>query len=629
MNYLSGLDADQRRAVLYTSHRSIKRRNRPLIVHAGPGAGKTHLLASCVGHAISTGVSPSKILLLAFGRKARRELRQRLTGLRSHEINCDDVTCTTFHSLALTTVREFHKDCGLGSNFTVVSGDAVYNLLSLARLKLSSKDRERLPPVSELKRVFSYRANSCRKLATVLKRIAPRYEPASGPVRAVYRQYQRLKRQNDVVDFDDLLRLCLKLLRQRNVGDKLRHRYARIYVDEYQDTSRIQALILQRLRPSGEGVTIVGDSRQAIFSFRGANARSLKQAKHLFLRPAYTIRLTKNYRSQARTVAAGNALMENYGAPMRAIRPKGKWPLIRHMPDGLRQAKLVAAAIKRSLCAGVPLREQAVLVRILLEADLLARELERLGVPFVRNGGARISDSEAIKSFIRTVGWLVNPLDFISGLSVVRLVPGIGATKSSMICETAKNVGVEEVDQHVRVPAASRPAWNALVLIGREVRKRNRPRRQVTQKIIAWLEKVGAVAFSKKEKDCLCEGAAQSDDWLGYLDGLAEADDDDNDKQPDDVLTISTIHSAKGREWQVVRILDVVNGMIPSHRITSRAELDEERRLLFVAMSRAKNQLEMFAPKLVYLQRHRFEDHSDLNLSPFIAGAVLSCCKPG
>ncbi len=589
------------------------------------------MLASCVGHAIWIGVEPSKILLLAFGRKATRELRQRLAGLREHAINCDDVSCTTFHSLALTIVREFYGDCGLGSNFTIASGDAVDTLLTQARQKLSSKDREQLRglSVSELKRVFTYRINSCRKLAVVLKRTAPKYEPAAGSVRALYRKYQRLKGQNNVIDFDDLLRLCLILLRQHKAGDQLRRRYARIFVDEYQDTSRIQALILQQLRPSGKGVTVVGDSRQAIFSFRGANVRSLKQAKNLFLRPACTIRLTENYRSQARTVAACNALMEDKGAPMRAIRPKGKWPLIRHVPDGPHQARQVAAAIKRSRRAGVPLREQAVLVRTIVEADLLEEELERLGIPFAKNGGPQLSNSQAMSSFSRTVRWLLNPLDFISGLSVVRLVLGIGATKASMICEAAKNVGVEEVDQHVRIPATSRPAWNVLVSIGREIRKRNSPRRQVIQKIIAWLETAKALGFSKEEKGILFESAVQSDDWLNYLDRLALADDDDNEIHQADVVTISTIHSAKGRQWQVVRILDVVNGMIPPHRVTSRAEVNEERRLLFVAMSRAKNQLEMFAPMLLHPDGHGLGYRSDLSLSPFIRGAVAARCKRG
>lgn len=620
MNYLSGLDADQRRAVLHTTQPSRKRRDRPLIVRAGPGAGKTRLLISCVGHAIATGVSPRKIQLLAFGNKAAREHRQRLTQLRSQGINCDGVTCNTFHGLALAIVREFYKDCGLARNFTIIRDDAVDNLLSLARSRLISKDQEHLRRLagSELKRIFSYKINSRLDFATVLKRISLTHELATGPVRELYREYQRLKVQNNVVDFDDLLRLCLKLLCQRKIGDQLRTRYRRIFVDEYQDTSRAQALILQQLRPSGQGVTVVGDSKQAIFSFRGANATSLEEAQDLFSRPAWTISLTNNYRSKARTVTACNVLMADYGQPMRATRPKGRLPLIRPVPDGLRQAKCVAIAIQRSLRSGVPMREQAVLVRTLAEADLMAEELTSHHIPFVKIGGKRISERRATAKFVRVIRWLLNPADMLSGINVVQQIPGIGLARARAICEAARTFPLLDL---VHVPPKSRSAWKTLKSVGRKIRNGTAPTQQAIQAIITWLKATDA-AFLKGEKRILLETISQADDWLTYLDLLVLGDDDNGETQPTDAVAISTIHASKGREWEIVRILDVVNGIIPLYRATSRAEVNEERRLLFVAMSRAKSQLELFVPEVLHLAGHGFEYRSDLKLSSFLAEAA-------
>lgn len=617
MDYLSDLDdADQRRAVLHTTQPKKQRRNRPLIVQAGPGAGKTRLLVSCVRQAVSTGVPPGKILMLAFGRKATRELRRRLAGLRSEGINCDAVTCATFHSLALTIIREFHDVCGFGPLFTVVADEAVDNLLDLARRTLSTKDRRQLPSKSELKRIFGYRINSGRSLASVLKRIAPDNAPNAGSIHALFNQYQRLKRQNNVVDYDDLLRLCLKLLQNPKVGDELRRRYTRIYVDEYQDTTRIQASILYQLRPSGNGVTIVGDSRQAIYSFRGANARSMREAKNLFERPAFTINLTVNYRSRRRMVTACNALMEGHGRPMKANRPKGNRPLIRYVADGIQQAKRVAADVVRSQRAGVPLREQAVLVRTLIEADLLVKELERLKMPFVTNGGSRATESTAMNAFFQMVGWVVNPRDAILGLSVLRGIPGIGLTKATTLVNAIKNVGSVHAVRHFGVPAAAKPLWKALTEIARHIQKRTIPRKRTVEEILHWLETSRAINYSKLEVELLFGTAEVSENWRDFLDRLALGNGEDEPSR--DVLTISTIHSAKGREWDIVRILDVVNGMIPSCRAVSKADVEEEKRLLFVAMTRARNELELYVPKLISLPGHAIKYSSNLSLSSFV-----------
>lgn len=621
MHYLSELDKDQRRAVLHASQRG-KQQHLPLVVNAGPGSGKTHLLACCAAHAIATGVDPSKILMLAFGRRAASELRGRLDALASHKISCKNVQCTTIHAFALSIVREFYANVGLPADFSVLSRDEADELLTLARQQLPPTGRKRLPPAADLRRLFSCKVNSQRNFTKAIDLYLPRFVASRKEIRTVLRLYSELKRDGNALDFDDLLVFCLRVLSDTAVIHEVRTRYSRLLVDEYQDTSTIQAQILRKLRPSGKGVTLVGDPRQAIMSFRGANSKIMSKAVDLFSRKARTVTLRINYRSCRRIVTACNALMESYRTPMLANESKGKWPAIHVVPDGLYQARTVAAGIAQSRRDGTPLREQAVLVRTMDEAKLLEEELVLRNIPVIKYGGRRKPDPEAVCSFIRLVRWLVSPVGDDSGVRLASLAKETNSFKGRANGASAKVASPRRLPETVGLLARNRPVWKRLKTLRSAIKQGIRPTRHHVSDIIRLLVDAKLCSFSEKERTSLTNVIANETTWQSFMDNLAIGSEDDEGHSAD-AVTISTIHASKGKQWRIVRILNVVSGMMP-RRPTTKASVEEERRLLFVAMSRPRIQLDIYAPRHVSVTGCY---NSNASLSPLVGQQVVECCR--
>ena len=613
----------------------------PLLIVAGAGTGKTSTLASRVASLISRGVRPERILLLTFSRRAAREMlarAERATGR-------DDVAKVwggTFHAVANRLLRLDGRPLGLRPDFTVLDQADAADVIDLVRdeVGLSSRER-RFPRKDALAGIYSRTVNAGERLGDVLKRRYPWCLEEADPIREVFRTYTERKRAQNVLDFDDLLLFWKALAWAPATRDRLAARFDHVLVDEYQDTNALQADILEGMRPPGtpRNLTVVGDDAQAIYGFRAATVRNILDFPERFPGCAI-VTLERNYRSAPPILDVSNAAIElapeRHAKTLRPTRGGARRPELRTCLDEAEQSDAVCTAVLAYREQGIPLKHQAVLFRAAHHSDLLEVELARRNIPFVKYGGLRFLEAGHVKDALALLRILENPRDEISWFRVLQLVEGVGpATARRLLDELDVREGTAMarfLTEPIGVPHAAVEPIGALrdalgdcldeTLVS-PAAQLDRLRTFLGPVIARRYDAAGARIRDLEQLEVLAQASPSRARFLADLTLDPPSSTSDLAGPPlldEDWLVLSTIHSAKGLEWDVVHVIHAADGMIPSDLATGDdEEIEEERRLLYVAMTRARDALHVTFPQRYYRRPRGLEDpHAYAQLSRFL-----------
>jgi len=600
----------------------------PLLIIAGAGTGKTKTLATRVAHLIAEGVAPERILLLTFTRRAAAEMLGRAATIAGQRA-AGRVWGGTFHACANRLLRLHAPSLGLDPSFTVLDQPDAAELMGLVRADLGlGAGERRFPRKATLLDIYSRVVNAQQPLSQVLAERFPWCGDDADGIRAAFEAYTARKRERSLVDFDDLLLLWAAATRTPVVGEALAATFDHVLVDEYQDTNALQADIVAGLRPGGQGVTVVGDDAQAIYSFRAATAGNILGFPDRF--PGTTVvTLEQSYRSTTPILDASNAVMaqatKRFTKDLWSARPGGERPVLVSCGDESSQSDEVCARVLAHREAGVALRSQAVLFRAGHHSDLLELELSRRNIPYVKYGGLKFLEAAHVKDLMALLRVLENPRDELAWFRVLQLLEGVGPGHGRRM------LGALLAGETPSVPSAAAADWGRLSSALEECRGGGLSPAAEVERLRAFLDPVLTRAYDNADvrKADLEQLALAASGYRSRSRFVAEltldppASTSDLAGPPgldDDWLVLSTIHSAKGCEWDVVHVIHAADGNIPSDMSTGDSDgIDEERRLLYVAMTRARDHLHVYVPLRYHHQRRGGSDaHSYAQVSRFL-----------
>jgi DNA helicase-2/ATP-dependent DNA helicase PcrA len=610
-SHFNKLNEAQRQAVTYGVSGEPPFITGPVAVIAGAGSGKTLTLTSRVAHLVDQGADPSRIMLLTFTRRAAAEMTRRVrvlvAGGRPPQISWSG----TFHSIGARLLREYAARIGLNAAFTIHDRGDSAGLMDLVRQDLGySTGEKRFPKKDTCLAIYSSAVNACQPLGEVLQRRFPTFTAPEPQLARLFGAYVKRKQRQNVLDYDDLLLLWAEMLTDTKIAAEIGDRFDHILIDEYQDTNRLQGKLLLRMKPDGRGVMVVGDDAQSIYSFRAAEVRNILDFPTEFDPPATVIILDQNYRSTQPILDVANAVMaeapKQFRKQLRSQRQSEVSPTITGVADEAAQAEYVAREVLRRREEGISLDQQAILFRNSNHSAQLEVELARRNIPFVKFGGLKFVEAAHVKDVLTVLRWADNPRDDVSGFRVLQLLPRIGPATAKKLLDLvsphrAPNTLLRDI------PQDARPHWMALseLLAGLRSSEGNWP--DDLQRTIDWyasrcLENYDDGADRLPDLEQLAEIAGSFTSRHAFLTDLAldppeVAKRTRPTKEDEGPLTLSTIHSAKGREWEAVTILSAVDGALPSSRARSQDEQEEERRLFNVAITRAKDELELIMPR--------------------------------
>lgn len=634
---------------------AVAHRGGPLLVVAGAGSGKTLTLAARVAALVAEGADPQRLLLLTFSRRAAGEMARRVGRLLHASLGLPATTaapvlpwCGTFHGIAARLLRELAPQLGLAPDFSIIDRADAEDLMGLVRHGLGlSKTHARFPLAATCLSMRSRAINSQAPLATLLRDHHPWAEPWAAELAALFEAYGQSLRRQQLLDYDDLLLAWHAVMRHPVLGARVAARFDHVLVDEYQDTNRLQAAILLALRPGGQGLTVVGDDAQSIYAFRAAEVRNMLDFPRAFDPPAAVLTLTRNYRSTAPILEASNAVIalagERFAKTLWTDRTAAAKPRLVTVADDAAQAAWVADEVLRQREEGLLLKRQAVLFRTAHHSAALELELARRRIPFVKYGGLRFLEAAHVKDVLALLHWAANPRSRLAGFRVARLVPGLGPASATRLLDAMDAAAdpAAALRAWAPPPAAAR-AWQALALQWHRLREAPDWPHEL-QAAIDWyqphLERLHADARVRRmDLDALARIAATHASRERFLTELAldppaaSSDESGPPNRDEDYLVLSTLHSAKGQEWNAVSILNVVDGCMPADLATGRAdEIDEERRLLYVGMTRAKDSLNLLVPQRFYVTQQRAwgDRHLHAFRSRFLPDMLLPLFDPG
>lgn len=650
MEFLDTLNADQRRAATFGVGDGSADAAGPLLIIAGAGSGKTTTLASRVANLIANGCDPGRILLLTFSRRAAVEMTERVRRIvhsaadASRSVALQRVSWSgTFHAIGARLLRSYARQIGLSPDFSIHDRGDTEDLLSLVRHDLGLSEKSlRFPLKGTCLSIYSLALNSRASLENVLARHYPWCCGFEDQLRELFEAYVASKQANGVLDYDDLLLYWREMMQEPSIAADVGSRFDFVLVDEYQDTNPLQADILRALKPDGRGVTVVGDDAQAIYSFRAANVRNILDFPEHFPVPTEIVTLERNYRSTDTILTASNAVIaearEKFTKELRSDRRSCQKPRLVSVTDDLKQAAYVAEKVLAEREAGTPLKDQAVLFRTSHHSSVLEVELARRNIPFVKFGGLKFLEAAHIKDLTAILRWAANPRDRVVAFRTLQLMPGIGpSTATKIFARVSSDAFGFAALAGVRVPAAAQAIWPSFVelMAGLETERNGWPggldeARSWYQPVLE--ERYPDAAIRAADLDQLAQIAKQYASRERFLTELtldppdATSDEAGAPLLDEDYLILSTIHSAKGQEWRSVFVLNVVDGCIPSDMSTGRLDdIEEERRLLYVAMTRAKDDLHLIMPQRFYVhqQRRGGDRHVYAARSRFIASDML------
>ncbi|MEY2433707.1 MAG: ATP-dependent helicase UvrD/PcrA [Acidimicrobiaceae bacterium] len=618
------LTDQQQRAVDHTSGH--------LLIVAGAGSGKTTTLASRLAALIERGVSPERILLLTFSRRAASELLRRAEATAGHDV-ARRVWGGTFHAVGNRVLRRHGRALGLDPDFTVLDQADAADLLALVRSELHAHDGElttarRRAKKDTMAAILSRVINTSTPLSKVLHDTFPWCVEEHVELKATFEAYTARKRSTLVLDYDDLL-LCWSALVRSPAASPLLEQFDHVLIDEYQDTNALQAEIVAALAGGGATITAVGDDAQAIYGFRNATPRNILEFPVRF--GADIVVLDRNHRSTPSILASTNAVIaeaaHRHEKVLWSTRIDGPRPALVMCSDEGAQSAAVCTRILEQHERGVALRSQAVLFRASHHSDLLELELGARRIPYVKFGGLRFLEAAHVKDLMCTLRLVVNPNDELAWFRVLQLIDGIGPATARKLAPLGGAIdapGTEELltavqdarhHAHRDGPSAAVERVRAWLEPMIERRYANASAR------IADLDALGVAASSAASLErFLTELVLDPPSSTGELAGSPHLDDD--------WLTLSTIHSAKGGEWDAVHVIHLADGSLPSDMATGNDdEIEEERRLLYVAMTRARDRLWCYLPLSYHVGVGRAwnsDRHSYAQRSRFLTDDVLA-----
>lgn len=621
----------------------------PLLIIAGAGTGKTATLAHRVAHLIAEGTDPGRILLLTFTRRAASEMVSRVDGLlrgsAEHggpELSGARVWGGTFHAIGARLLRIHSHDLGMEPDFTILDRGDSEDLMHMARTELGlGRGSARFPQKSTCLDIYSRCVNAQLPLVEVLADAFPWCRKAEDDLKLLFARYTDLKETQQVLDYDDLLLFWHGLLNDPSAGNRVRERFDHVLVDEFQDTNAVQADIVSMLRPDGTGVTCVGDDAQAIYSFRAATVRNILDFEQRFP-GTEVVTLTRNYRSTPTILSATNAIIaeaaERRDKDLWTVREGGGRPSLVTCRDEAEQTAWVADRILEHREQGTLLKHQCVLFRAQHHSMALEMELSRRQIPFRKYGGLRFVEMAHVKDLVSFLRLAENPRDVMAGLRVLGLIPGIGPRTSAQLMTSLSNGGGEfESWVGVEVPEPARDTWPDVVSLLRglasagpgEVSAQVHAVRTVYGPLLERrYDNVDARLRDLEQIESLASRSADRSRFLSELVLDPPSYTQDFAGPPvldEDYLILSTMHSAKGLEFDTVYVIHAADGNIPSDMATGTPEeIDEERRLFYVACTRAKNHLYVAHPLRYYTQPFgRSDTHGYAQRSRFLSAMVL------
>ncbi|MDJ0911550.1 MAG: ATP-dependent helicase [Woeseiaceae bacterium] len=634
-DWLEGLNPAQRQAASYGARNDQGRfAAGPLLVIAGAGTGKTMTLAHRVAQLVLEGVPAERILLLTFTRRAAEEMTRRVESIVRRAMRKSGADSSpvrlpwsgTFHSVGNRLLRQYAPNLGLDPGFSVLDRGDSADLMDVVRHELElSKTARRFPKKDTCLAIYSRTVNTQSTLAETIETSYPWCADWEAELKDLFRGYVTRKQETQSLDYDDLLVYWSHLVAEPEFAREIGGSFDHVLVDEYQDTNRIQADILHALKPDGDGVTVVGDDAQSIYSFRAAEVENILNFPDRFMPAARVITLEQNYRSTQAILDTANCLIaeseRQYRKDLFSSETDGAEPRYVTVEDGDAEAEYVVESVLAARETGLKLMDQAVLFRGSHQSDRLELELVRRNIPYVKYGGLRFLEAAHVKDLLAVLKWADNPKNEVAAFRVLKLLPGMGP-RYARRCIDALQAGGYSFDllgsfQPPSAAASSWPDFSALMqslssvdqaAAGwqaqlAEVRRWYRPHLEriyddadIREADLEQLEQISG-RYPTRERfltELTLDPPSASGDQAG--DPLLD----------EDYLILSTVHSAKGQEWQSVYILNVTDGSFPTEFAAGdRKLIEEERRLLYVAMTRAKRDLRLIAPLKFHVVQQR------------------------
>ena len=625
-SWLDRLNPQQQQAVLWGERRGNQFTCEPLLIIAGAGTGKTNTLAHRVAHLFLQGVAPERLLLITFTRRAAQELIRRAQHIvssakrsESHFLPATRLPWAgTFHSVGNRLLRQYAERAGLSSSFSVADRGDAADLLDVIRQELGLAQRDkRFPRKDTCLAIYSHRVNTQCSLEQSLKEQFPWCLLWADELQRLFRRYVEVKLEQSVLDYDDLLLYWHALMQEPALAGELGALFDHVLVDEYQDTNTLQAEILHALKPDGVGMCVVGDDAQAIYSFRAASVENILQFPQRFARPADIIALEQNYRSVQPILDASNALIgqgtRQYQKQLHSERVSQQKPKYVSVQDDLAQAEYVIAQVLEARERGTALHRQAVLMRSSHHSDVLEVELTRRNIPYVKYGGLKFLEAAHVKDLLALLRWADNPRNRIAATRVLQLLPGMGPAAAQRCFKVFETTGFEwQQLSNYQVPKLTAQEWPGFAALMQSLatqeawpQQAELARRWYDLQLERLYESAEARRGDLEQLQLLASQYTSRTEFVTEL--TLEPPQVTGDRagpplQDEDYLILSTIHSAKGQEWDAVHVLNVADGNLPSEFATGRPDLiEEERRLMYVAMTRARDELHLIRPLKYYI----------------------------
>jgi DNA helicase II / ATP-dependent DNA helicase PcrA len=629
--HLERLNAAQRKAVVHGEALPEKGyKSGPLLIVAGAGTGKTDTLAHRVAHLVIHGVDPARILMLTFTRRAATEMRR-----RAHEITRKALNeplggvsqgiaqrlswAGTFHAIGNRLLRHYAPHLQLDPHFSVIDRGDSSDLMDSLRQELGLADKEqRFPRKDTCLQIYSNRVNTRASLQETLEHYFPWCAQWETELANLFRAYVEQKQHSRLLDYDDLLLYWHAMMCEPRLAQHIGAHFDHVLVDEYQDTNRLQAEILHALKPDGSGLVVVGDDAQAIYSFRAAAVENILGFADRFQPAAEVVTLAQNYRSTQPVLDVANAVMAEAPRQHRkyllSVRGDGARPRAVTVDELQTQAEYVCTEVLRRREASVPLKRQAVLFRTASHSDLLEVELTKRKIPFVKYGGLKFLEAAHIKDLLAVLRWADNPHNALAAFRTLQLLPGMGPVNARAAIDHLEAGGHSfESLKSFKPPQTPEIDWQRLVELLQSLADPQRPWNGQLSQAREWYRRHFERLYEQfhtrmgdlEQLELLSGQYPSRERFLTEITldpPNATSDLSGRPTLEEDFLVLSTIHSAKGMEWDTVYVLNVVDGSFPNEFSTGKSELiEEERRLLYVALTRAQNDLLMMVPLKFHL----------------------------
>src|SRR6202140_3745448 len=644
--YLETLNPEQRRAVEHGPAGGLAAP--PLLVIAGAGSGKTNTLAHRVAHLIVQGADPRRILLMTFSRRAASEMTKRVERIARKVLGDNAGAMTdalawagTFHGIGARLLRDYAETIGLDPGFTIHDREDSADLVNLIRhQKGFSKTESRFPTKGTCLAIYSRCVNAEASIEPVLGAWFPWCSGWAAELKELFAAYVEAKQRQNVLDYDDLLLYWAQTMGDAALACDIGGRFDHVLVDEYQDTNRRQSSILLALKPDGNGLTVVGDDAQSIYSFRAATVRNILDFPKKFSPPADIITLDRNYRSTQTILAAANGVIdlarERFTKNLRTDRTSGARPQLISVRDEADQARCIVERILENRECGTLLKQQAVLFRTSSHSGPLEVELTRRNIPFVKFGGLKFLDAAHVKDMLALLRFVENPRDRVAGFRLLHLLPGVGPASAQRVLDHLTEAA-DPIAALCNLPLPPRAGndWKAFVQAVGDLRYSEWP--SDLERARLWyephLDRIHEDAETRHadliQLEQIASGYPSRERFRTEL--TLDPPDATSDQAgvpllDEDYLILSTIHSAKGQEWKSVFVLNVVDGCMPSDLAAGTSpEIEEERRLLYVAMTRAKDDLHLMVLQRFFThgQRARGDRHVYAARTRFIPDRLL------